>query len=77
MCVQRDCQNALESAALPHGVRTKEVEALAPPGQNWVHYLVKLQQILTVVQLPSNLRDNWSRNEQNETSRAPRSGMYV
>ena len=30
-----------------------------------------------MVRLPSNLRDNWSRNEQNETSRAPRTGMYV
>ena len=48
-----------------------------PPGQNWVHYLVKLQQILTVMRLPSNLRANWSRNEQNETSRTPRTGMYV
>ena len=37
-----------------------------PPGLNWAHYLKKLQQILTVVRLPSNLRDNWSRNEQNE-----------
>ena len=30
-----------------------------------------------MVQLPSNLRDNWSRNEQNETSGALRSGVYV
>ena len=48
-----------------------------PPGWNWVHHLVKLQQILTVVRLPSNLRDNWSKNEQYETSRGPPSGMYV
>ena len=30
-----------------------------------------------VVRFPSNLRDNWSRNEQNETFGVPWSGMYV
>ena len=49
----------------PWLLRTKEVDALAPPARK--PYLKKLQQILTVVRLASNLRDNWSRNEQNET----------
>ena len=40
-------------------------------------YREKLQQILMAVRLPSNLRDYWSRNEQNEASRARWSGMYV
>ena len=29
------------------------------------------------MRLPFNLRANWSKNEQNETSRTPRTGMYV
>ena len=55
-----------ECCPAPLHVQAKEVEALAPPGYNWVRYLKKLQQILRVVQFPSNLRDNWLRNEQNE-----------
>ena len=55
-----------ECCSAPWLLRIKEVEALAPPARIWVHYLKKLEQILTVVRLASNLRDNCSRSEQNE-----------